>query len=134
MAFTHTRFFSTSQEGVTAVAAARKAPLRAVKPGEKKAPTRRATKKAAPKPKTVSQAAVLDDPRELLVAMRDRLALAVENLNTPPRDLAALTRRLHEVVRDIAAIDAAKDEGDGIGAAAATPDEEFDEELEAEAL
>jgi hypothetical protein len=107
--------------------AARKPPLRAVKPDEK--PKRRAAK-----PKTVSQAAAGDDVRELLVAMRARLALAVENPNTPPRDLAALTRRLHEVVRDIAAIDAAAGEGDDVGEAAQTPDEEFDEELDSEAL
>lgn len=102
------------------------APLRAVKPGEK--PKRTA------KPKTVVEAAASDDPRELLIAMRARLAKAVQNENTPPRDLAALTRRLHEVVRDIAAIDAAAGEGDDVGDASRTPDEEFDGELTPDAL
>ena len=57
-------------------------------------------------PKTVSQAAEKGTTRELLVAMRARIATAVEDANTPARDLAALTKRLVEVVRDIEAIDA----------------------------
>ncbi|WP_213452879.1 hypothetical protein [Rhizomonospora bruguierae] len=62
---------------------------------------------AAPmKPKTVTEAADAGTTRELLVAMRARIAKAVEDRNTPPRDLAALTKRLVEVVRDIEAIDA----------------------------
>lgn len=75
--------------------------LRAVAPGEK--PPRRRTK---PAPKSVTQAAADGTTRELLVATRTRIATAVENPNTPARDLAALTKRLFEVVRDIEAIDA----------------------------
>jgi ribosome-binding protein aMBF1 (putative translation factor) len=75
-------------------------PLRAVGPDEKASP------------KTVSQAAEAGTTRELLVAMRDRIARAVENPNTAARDLAALTKRLVEVVRDIEAIDA-REESDG---------------------
>lgn len=71
--------------------------LRAVSPDEK-APPR--------KPKTVTEAAEKGSTRELLVAMRGRIAKAVEDPNTPARDLAALTKRLVEVVRDIEAIDA----------------------------
>lgn len=55
--------------------------------------------------KTVTEAAE-GSTRELLVAMRTRIAKAVEDPNTPARDLAALTKRLVEVVRDIEAIDA----------------------------
>ena len=64
--------------------------------------------KAAPKrpQKSVTQAAKDGTPRELLVAMRDRIARAVDDEKTSPRDLAALTRRLNEVVRDIEQIDA----------------------------
>lgn len=65
--------------------------------------------KAARKPKTVSQAATSGSHRDLLVAMRDRIAVAVEHPNTPARDLAALTKRLADVAREIEAIDA-KDE------------------------
>ena len=71
--------------------------LRAVKPGE-----------TAPKPKvmTVTQAASTGTTRELMVAMRDRIAVAVEDPKTAARDLAALTKRLAETARDIEAIDA----------------------------
>ena len=78
--------------------AARKAPLRAVVPGE--------TAPAPAKPKTITQAADLGTTRELMVAMRTRIASAVEDANTPARDLAALSKRLIEVVHDIEAIDA----------------------------
>ena len=76
-------------------------PLRAVKADEK-AP--------ATKPKTITEAADGGTTRELLVAMRARIAKAVEDPNTPARDLAALTKRLVEVVRDIEAIDARDDQ------------------------
>lgn len=69
--------------------------LRAVKAGEK-APTR-ARKTTVAGAKT---------PRELLVAVRDRIAKAIDDPNTPARDLAALTKRIGEVVRDIEALDA----------------------------
>ena len=62
------------------------------------------------KPKTVTEAADKGTTRELLVAMRARIAKAVEDPNTPARDLAALTKRLVEVVRDIEAIDAREEQ------------------------
>ena len=62
---------------------------------------------APEKPKTLTESANAGDTRALLVAMRERVAKAVENLNTPARDLAALTRRLMEIAREIEAIDAA---------------------------
>ena len=71
-------------------------PLRAVGPGET----------AERPPRTVTEAAKAGTTRELLVAMRDRVAKDVQNENTPARDLAALTKRLMEIVRDIEAIDA----------------------------
>lgn len=58
------------------------------------------------KPKSVTQAAKGGVKRELLVAMRDRVATAVEDPATPARDLAALTRRLVEIADRIEAIDA----------------------------
>lgn len=81
--------------------------LRAVAKGEK-----------APRkpPKTITQAAETGTTRELLVAMRSRIAKAVEDANTPARDLAALTKRLVEVVRDIEAIDARMDDEGGASA------------------
>jgi ribosome-binding protein aMBF1 (putative translation factor) len=79
-----------------------KRPLRAVSEGEK-APVKG-------KQKSVTEAADAGSTRELLVAMRARIAKAVEDPNTPARDLAALTKRLVEVVRDIEAIDARDEE------------------------
>ncbi len=61
----------------------------------------------------MTEAAKGGTARELLVATRDRIAVAVENPNTPARDLAALTKRLMETVKEIEAIDArAHDEGE----------------------
>lgn len=71
--------------------------LRAVQEGESAKPV---------KPKSVTQAAKGGVKRELLVAMRDRVATAVEDPATPARDLAALTRRLVEIADRIEAIDA----------------------------
>lgn len=55
---------------------------------------------------SITEAAESGNARDLLVAMRERVAKAVENPNCPPRDLAALTRRLQEIGREIEAIDA----------------------------
>lgn len=96
--------------------AARKG-LRVVQPGDKPKERRKLT---------VTQAASAGTTRELLVALRDRVAKDVENPNTPARDLAALTRRLMEITRDIEAIDAAAAvEGDG---SEPTADESWDAE------
>lgn len=89
--------------------------LSAVTPGTR-APARRA--------KSVTTAAADGSRRELLVAMRSRVATAVEDGGTPARDLAALTRRLMEIAREIEAIDA-QGAGDEVGQAAATPDEDW---------
>jgi ribosome-binding protein aMBF1 (putative translation factor) len=98
--------------------AKRSTPLRAVGADEKPPEPKRA--------KTITQAAEKGTTRELLVAMRARIAKAVENENTPARDLAALTKRLVEVVRDIEAIDAhAAEEARESGEVA---DEAFDAE------
>ena len=95
------------------------ASLRAVQPGEKAAPV---------KPKSVTEAADDGSTRELLVAMRARIAKAVEDPNTPARDLAALTKRLVEVVRDIEAIDARQVQEAERAASRSVKDERFDPE------
>ena len=56
--------------------------------------------------RSVAEAAKNGTTRELLEATRDRIAEAVEDEKTPARDLAALTKRLMETVREIEAIDA----------------------------
>lgn len=71
--------------------------LRAVAPDEKPEPAKRLT---------VAEAAEGGSQRDLLVAMRERIAKAVADSRCPPRDLAALTRRLQEIAREIESIDA----------------------------
>jgi hypothetical protein len=57
--------------------------------------------------------------------MRERIARTVSNPDCPPRDLAALTRRLQEIAKEIDAIDLrAKQEA---REDAASADEEWDE-------
>lgn len=90
--------------------------LRVVKPGDPTARRKRVLK--------VTTAAQGGNRRDLLVALRARIAQTVEDPNTPPRDLAALSRRLLEIAKEIEAIDA-DDQGDDVGAAAATPDEQW---------
>lgn len=78
--------------------------LRSVSADEKPPPPTR--------PKTVTEAAKGGSTRELLAATRDRIAVAVEDPNTPARDLAALSKRLMETVREIEAIDARTEEAE----------------------
>jgi hypothetical protein len=74
---------------------------------------------------TIVEAAEDGSTRDLLVAMRTRIAQAVGDPETPARDLAALTKRLVEVVRDIEAIDAREEEAESH---AEVNDGEFDPE------
>lgn len=82
-------------------------------PVRKPAARRRSTAKKPAGPKSVTQAAKSGTPRELLVAMRDRVAQAVEDPKTSPRDLAALTRRLTDIVREIEQLDTHAQSGGG---------------------
>ena len=88
--------------------------LRAVEPGE------RVSRKLS-----VSEAAATGDHRKLLVAMRERIARTVADPDCPPRDLAALTRRLQDISKEIEAIDLRLRE-EGADADALEGDEEFD--------
>lgn len=92
--------------------------MRAVK-GDEKAPK-------AKRRQSVIQAAESGDHRALLVAMRERIARTVSNPDCPPRDLAALTRRLQDIAKEIEALDLrVKQEG---GDDTAAPDEPFSAE------
>lgn len=94
---------------------ARKSPLRVVTPDDKPARARKLT---------VTEAASTGTVREQLVALRERIAKTVEDPTCPPRDLAALSRRLMEITKEIESIDAvAREEG---GEGAATPDEAWE--------
>ena len=76
------------------------------------------------KPVTVQSAAEGGSRRELLVALRARIATGIDNPNTPARDLAALSLRLLDIARELELLDAAE-KADDIGEAAATPDKEW---------
>jgi hypothetical protein len=94
----------------------RKPSLKVVKDGAPRRPKTR--------PLTVRAAADSGIRRDLLIALRARIAADIDNQNTPARDLAALSRRLLEIVKDLEALDA-EEKVDDIGEAAATPDEEW---------
>lgn len=72
-------------------------------------------------PGPIAQAASEGTQRALLAAMRDRIADELD-AGVPARDLASLSKRLMEITREIAAIDA-ESKGDAVGTAAATPDQ-----------
>jgi hypothetical protein len=78
--------------------AARQSNLRAV-------PSRRTPKTV--EPKTVTEAAGSGSKLEFLIAMRDRIARTVDKPDCPPRELAALTKRLQDLSNDIEALEAA---------------------------
>lgn len=88
--------------------------LRAVEPGERQV-----------KKLSVSEAAATGNHRKLLLAMRERIAQTVADPKCPPRDLAALTRRLQDISQEIEAIDLRARE-EGADADALEGDEEFD--------
>ena len=75
-------------------------------------------------PKSIIEAAEKGTHRELLVAMRDRIAKTVEDPKCPPRDLASLSRRLMEIAKDIEALDVADEQEAERGGPVA--DEAFD--------
>jgi hypothetical protein len=100
------------------MAARAKSALRVVDPGETIVPDKLARAK-----RTVTSAASDGDRLDLLLAVRSRVAKAVEDLETPARDLAALTRRLLEIAREIEMLEAAEMES---GKDGAVEDEAFD--------
>ncbi|MDI1289999.1 MAG: hypothetical protein PSX37_08650 [bacterium] len=72
----------------------------------------------------MAEAAAKGSRRDLMVAMRDRIALAVSDPKCPPRDLASLTRRLDAIAAEIESIDLrAQEEGSESDAA---DDDTFD--------
>ncbi len=91
----------------------------------RRTPAKKASATRRKPTRTVSQAASNGTHLDLLMAMRTRIAKSVEDVNTPARDLAALSRRLMEIAKEIEAIKAAElqeaaEDDDA-------PDEEFGE-------
>jgi hypothetical protein len=60
--------------------------------------------------------------REQLVALRERIAVTVEDPTCPPRDLAALSNRLIQITKEIDGIDSREREESG---GVVTPDEDW---------
>lgn len=75
---------------------------------------------------SVTDAAVEGDVLGMLTATRDRIAMAVDDEATPARDLAALTKRLFEVMAQIEAYEARALEEQQEAEARAVKDEAFD--------
>lgn len=97
-------------------------------PPRKRAPAKKAAAKkpATPRKKSVTQAAANGTELELLQAVRAVVAEKVQHPNTPPRDLAALTKRLMDITREInALVEAEKQEAEERGE---VPDSDFDAE------
>ncbi len=74
----------------------------------------------------VASAASSGDSRAVQVALRDRLAAAIDDPKTSPRDLAALTRRLQEVADRLAKEDDAAADLAASVAASELEDDSFD--------
>ena len=77
--------------------ASKKASLRVAKPGEKAAPKR---------PESVALAVESGTQRDVNIAMQDRIAKAIDSADIKGADLAALSRRLIELRKELAALDA----------------------------
>ena len=80
---------------------------------------------AKPRNLTVTQAAKDGSHRELLQALRARVAAAVQSPNCPPVALAALSRQLVLLSKELERVDA-RAEDDAVGQAAMVPDEAWD--------
>jgi hypothetical protein len=103
--------------------------LRAVKAGEK-APTKRAPRKVTPK--SVAAAVASGDRRQLLVALRNRIAQAIDDPRTAGPALAALIKQQRDIAAEIQAIDdtaAEKKQPAQRSAIADTPNEAWDESM-----
>lgn len=95
---------------------AKKAPLRAVALDEKPKPS---------KPQTI-EAAVAATERELLVAMRDKVAVEIDG-GVPAHALAGLLKHLRELDKEIRGIDArSREEDEEVDDDHGAEDEAFD--------
>jgi hypothetical protein len=97
--------------------------LRAVKPGEAPPPP-----KAPRAPRSLIEAINKGDYLAELRFTHKRIARTVADPETPPRELAALSRRQLEISKEIRTIELAAKEERESSAAEATPDAEWDPE------
>jgi len=72
----------------------------------RKSPLRSVTADEVPdRPVSVSGAVLTGSPRDVNIAMQDRIAKAIDAEDIRGADLAALSRRLHELRKELAAMD-----------------------------
>lgn len=74
--------------------------------------------------KSVYEAATLGSRLDVLTAMRDVVAKALDSVDLKPADLAPLSRRQMEIIDEIEQIQKGSNE-DVIGTAVSTPDEKW---------
>lgn len=81
-------------------------PTSTKKTAAKKTTAKRTTKRAAKKAPTVAEAAATGDTRQILISLRDHLAVAISSPTTAARDLASLSLRLLNVQAELAGLEA----------------------------
>jgi hypothetical protein len=64
--------------------------------------------------------------RDLLRTLRDRIASTIQDVNVHPRDIAALSRQLLEISKELEAFNKAGTEEDPVGQVAAIADEPWE--------
>ena len=82
-----------------------------------------ATPDPAPGTLNIAEAAASGDRMQLLIAIRDQIAETLD-AGVPARDMASLTKRLVDISQEIEELHAQR-QGDEVGQAAETPDEEW---------
>lgn len=78
-----------------------------------------------PAPSTVAQAVKDGSSRDVLMTLRARIAQTIDDPDTPPRDLAALSRRLVDIDKELRSMDTAERE-EAIQGGEASGDEEWE--------
>lgn len=76
-------------------------------------------------PSTVAQAVKDGSSKDVLMTLRARIAQTIDDPGTPPRDLAALSRRLVDIDKELRSMDVAERE-EAIQGGEASGDEEWE--------
>lgn len=76
-------------------------------------------------PSTVAQAVKDGSSKDVLMTLRARIAQTIDDPGTPPRDLAALSRRLVDIDKELRSMDVAERE-EGAQGGEAAGDEEWE--------
>lgn len=74
-------------------------------------------------PSTVAQAVKDGSSKDVLMTLRARIAQTIDDPGTPPRDLAALSRRLVDIDKELRSMDVAEREEEVQGGEAAGDEE-----------